>query len=81
METKKRERLSIDILAQEHRKIKVYAAFYGITIRELLMKIIKEYLKKEEEKKTLAILTARLEEDPLLQNLWNNEKDADYDNL
>ena len=33
-----RDRLSIDVLPEEHRQIKVYAALHGMTIREYVLR-------------------------------------------
>lgn len=76
-----RERLSIDVPPQEHRQIKAYAAFHGETIRDYVLESVRERLHKEAEEKGLLTLTARLDHDPLLQELWNNDKDAAYDKL
>ena len=46
-----RERLSIDVLAQEHRQIKTYAAIHGETIREYVLKSVHERLRREAEEK------------------------------
>ena len=76
-----RDRLSIDVGPQEHRQIKIYAAFYGQTIREYVLESIRERLRSESEKKELHALTMHLDEDPVLKELWGNEKDAGYDKL
>ena len=76
-----RERLSIDVLPEEHRQIKVYAALHGKTIREYVVESVRERLRKEAEERELSALTMRLEQDPVLKGLWDNEKDAAYDKL
>jgi uncharacterized protein (DUF1778 family) len=77
----KRQRLSIDILPEEHRQIKAYAALYGRTIREYVLRCIREHLSKEAKKKELSDLTTRLDQDPVLRKLWDNERDSAYDSL
>lgn len=74
-----RDRLSIDIFPELHRKIKVYAALHGQTIREYVLESIQEHL--EQEKEELMSLTAHLEQDPVLKEIWDNKKDAAYDKL
>ncbi len=75
----KRNRLSIDVLPEEQKLIKIYAAYYGITIREYVLKSIKEKLERENENKELASLTHN--PSAALQEIWNNNKDAEYDKL
>jgi uncharacterized protein (DUF1778 family) len=77
----KRERLSIDVLPEEHKKIKAYAAIYGETIREFILKSLRERLQREAEERSLADLTMHLDTDPVLNEIWNNDKDKDYDKL
>jgi len=74
-----RERLSIDVLPEEHRQIKAYAALHGETIREYVLESIKERLRHESEQKDILSLTASLDKDPVLKKLWHNKKDAAYD--
>ena len=76
-----RERLSIDVLSEEHRQIKVYAALYGETIREYVIKSVRERLHREGEERELSALTMRLDQDPVLKKLWDNERDTAYDKI
>ena len=76
-----RERLSIDVLPEEHRQIKTYAALHGETIREYVLRCVWERLRKEAEKKEFSALTTHLDQDPILKKLWDNKKDAAYDKL
>ena len=76
-----RERLSIDVRPEEHRKIKAYAALHGETIRDYVIKSVRERLKQEAEEKELLVLSASLDRDPLLKAIWENAKDSAYDKL
>ena len=76
-----RERLSIDVLPEEHRQIKVYAALHGKTIREYVVESVQERLRQEAEERELSALAMHLDQDPVLNELWDNEKDAAYDKL
>ncbi len=78
---RRRERLSIDVLAQEHRQIKACAALHGMTIRQYILESVQERLQQESEKKILSDLSGHLDQDPVLRELWNNEEDAEYDKL
>ncbi len=74
-----RERLSIDVLPEEHRQIKAYAAIHGKSIREYVIESIQERLRQEAEQKDLSGLSKHLDSDPVLKKLWNNKKDSAYD--
>lgn len=74
-----RDRLSIDVLPEEHRQIKIYATIHGQTMREYVLESIRERLCQEKENKDLQDLTMHLDQDSALKELWNNKKDAGYD--
>jgi uncharacterized protein (DUF1778 family) len=74
----RRERLSIDLLPEERRRIKAFAALHDKTIKEFVLESILERLRQESESKELVSLTTSLEQDPILKKLWNNEKDSAY---
>ncbi|MCJ7494268.1 MAG: hypothetical protein MUP68_08525 [Deltaproteobacteria bacterium] len=76
-----RERLSIDVLPEEHKRIKAYAALHGETIREYVVESVRERLRQEAEERGLSALTMNLNQDPVLKELWDNEKDAAYDKI
>lgn len=76
-----RERLSIDVLPEEHKRIKAYAALHGETIREYVVESVRERLREEAEERKLSALTMNLNQDPVLKELWDNEKDAAYDKI
>jgi uncharacterized protein (DUF1778 family) len=76
-----RERLSIDVLPEEHKRIKAYAALHGETIREYVIESVRERLRQEAEERGLSALTMNLNQDPVLKELWDNEKDAAYDKI
>jgi len=77
----KRDRLSIDVLPEEHRQIKTYAALNGKTIREYVLESVRERLHRQQEKRELSVLSMHLDKDSVLKELWDNEKDAAYDKL
>ena len=76
-----RNRLSIDVLPEEHRQIKVYATLHGETIREYVVESVRERLHQEAEERELSALTIHLDQDPILKKLWDNKKDGAYDKL
>ena len=74
-----RDRLSIEVLPNEHRQIKAYAALHGQTIREYVLESIRERLRHEAEDRDLLDMTTHIS--PALQEIWDNGKDAEYDKL
>jgi len=76
-----RERLSIDVLPEEHRRIKAYAALHGETIRKYVVESVRKRLRQEVEERELSALTMNLNRDPILKELWDNEKDAAYNKI
>ena len=75
----KRERLSVDVSPEEHRQIKAFAALQGKTIREFVLDCIKLSLRNAKEKAILNAMVSQPSE-PLVE-LWDNDKDAAYDDL
>ncbi|MFH1847143.1 MAG: hypothetical protein ABH869_06270 [Candidatus Omnitrophota bacterium] len=78
-ETKKRERMSIDVVPEEHKQIKIFAAIHGETIREYVMESVRERLKREREDTQLIAMATKINQS--LKEVWDNEKDAEYDKI
>ena len=76
---KEKGRLSIDVKPDEHRKIKMYAAHHGISIRVYVLESVRKRLAQEEEGKDLSRITTSTSS--ALKELWNNDKDSAYDQL
>ena len=76
-----RDRLSIDVLPEEHKRIKAYAALHGETIQKYVIESVRERFRQEIEEKELSTLTMNLKQDPVLKQLWDNKKDAAYDKI
>ncbi len=75
----KHDRLSIDIDHEEHIKIKMFAAVNGKTIREFVLESIRERVQKAKETGDLKAMT--IEPSKALWDLWDNKKDAAYDDI
>jgi len=75
---RKLDRLSIDIDPKEHIRIKTFAAVSGKTIREFVLESVREHVRQQMEAKDLHAMT--IEPTAALAQLWDNEKDAAYDN-
>ena len=79
-ETKERRcRLSVDVNLEEHSKIKMSAAMHNLTIRRYVLEAIRERLRQDSEQQELLAMSSQA--DPVLAELWDNEKDAAYEKL
>lgn len=72
-------RLSIDVDAEVHRRIKMVAAVRDETIRTYVSNAIRERLQSDLEYEGMLAMSVQV--DPVLSELWDNEKDSAYDNL
>lgn len=81
--TAKRTRLTIDLPMEVKRRLRLIAAQRDVSIRQYVLETIEERLAKDwmelAEQEGLLALTAQ--SDPVLAELWENEKDAAYDRL
>lgn len=77
---KKRARLSIDVSPEVRRRIRLAAAMHDSSIRDYVVEAIEERLEQDlatKDRDGLLAMTAKA--DPVLAELWDNEKDAAYD--
>ena len=75
----KRPRISVDVLPQVRRRLRLAAARRDVTVRQYVLDAIEERLREDlgdDDEETLA-LTRKT--DPVLADLWDNVKDAAYD--
>lgn len=82
METSaKRPRISIDVVPAMRRRLRLAAAKRDVTIRHYVLEAIEERLREDlgGEDEELTALTAKT--DPVLAELWDNPRDANYDRL
>lgn len=76
-----RQRISLDVRPEEHRRIKVAAIVNGETIRDYVLESVRARLRRDPETRDLAALTQHLDQDAILKALWANEHDVAYDAL
>ncbi len=75
-----RPRVCVDVNPDLRRRLRVAAARADISLGEYLLRAISEKLDRElREREGLLALSA--ESDPVLAELWDNEKDAAYDRI
>ena len=79
----RRTRLTVDIPAEVKRRLRLVAAHRDVSVRQYVLEVLEEQLRKDwaemAEREGLLSLTAQ--SDPVLSELWDNEKDAAYDRL
>jgi len=78
----RRVRLTIDVPHELKRRLRLVAAKRDITMREYLLQVLGEHLALDlpsMEGEDLLALSA--ESDPVLAELWDNDRDAAYDEL
>jgi hypothetical protein len=75
----KRPRISVDVSPTLRRRLRLAAAQRDLTVRQYLVEAIEERLREDlrgEGEEALA-LTAKT--DPVLAELWDNPRDAQYE--
>ncbi len=77
----KRPRISVDVLPAVRRRLRLAAAKRDVTVRQYVLEAIEERLREDlgDDHEGMLALTARA--DPVLAELWNNPRDAEYDRL
>lgn len=80
--TEKRTRLTIDVPPEVKRRLRLAAARLDVSMRQYVLEVLKDRLAEDVpllEEDGLLALTAKA--DPVLAELWDNDKDAAYDHL
>jgi plasmid stability protein len=79
----KRTRLTVDLPAELKQRLRIVAARHDLSVRQYVQETLREQLDKDwaelVEQESLLALTAQA--DPVLAELWDNEKDSAYDRL
>jgi uncharacterized protein (DUF1778 family) len=77
----KRPRISIDVVPEVRRRLRIAAAKRDLSVRQYVLDAIEERLREDlgGDGDGMSALTAQ--SDPVLAALWNNRKDAEYDRL
>ena len=77
----KRPRISVDVRPEVRRRLRLAAAKRDLTIRQYVLEAIQERLREDlgDEGEGLLALTAQA--DPVLVELWDNQKDSEYDRV
>ena len=77
----KRPRISVDVRPEVRRRLRVAAAKRDLTLQQYVREAILERLREDlgDGDEATWVLTAKT--DPVLAELWDNPKDAEYDRL
>jgi uncharacterized protein (DUF1778 family) len=78
-----RARLSIDVAREERRRIRIAAARREQSIRDYVWEAVEARLKHDlaAELPAADLLALNQRADPVLAKLWDNPRDAAYDDL
>lgn len=79
----KRARLTLDVPVEVKRRLRLVAAHQDVSVREYVLETVEERLARDwlEMAEYEGLLTLTAQADPVLAELWDNEKDAAYDRL
>jgi len=79
--TAKRPRISVDVMPEVRRRLRLAAAKRDLTVRQYVLDAIEERLREDlgDEDEGVSALTGKA--DPVLAELWDNRRDAAYDRL
>ena len=79
--TTKRPRISVDVQPEIRRRLRLAAAKRDLTVRRYVLEAIEERLREDLGDDGAGLLGLTAKADPVLADLWNNRKDAEYDRL
>jgi uncharacterized protein (DUF1778 family) len=77
----KRPRISVDVLPEVRRRLRLAAAKHDLTVRQYVLEAIEERLREDLGEQDEGMLTLTAQADPVLAELWDNPKDSEYDRL
>ena len=79
----RRARLSIDVPKADRRRIRLAAAKHDQSIRDYVWQAVEARLRRDlaDEASAAALVVLNERADPVLAELWDNPKDAAYDDL
>lgn len=77
----KRPRISIDVQPELRHRLRLAAAKRDLTVRRYVVEAIEERLQQDvgDYGEDMLVLTANA--DPVLAEVWDNDRDAAYDRL
>ena len=79
--TTKRPRISVDVVPEVRRRLRLAAARRDLTVSQYVLEAIEERLREDLPDEVGELLALKASADPVLAELWDNSKDAAYDRL
>ena len=77
----KRPRISVDVLPEIRRRLRLAAAKRDLTVQQYVLDAIEEQLRKDLGEEDERVMTLTAKADPVLADLWDNPQDSAYDRL
>lgn len=77
----KRPRISIDVMPEVRRRLRLAAAKRDLTIRQYVLEAIEERLREDLGDESEGVLALTGKADPVLAELWDNPRDSAYDRI
>jgi uncharacterized protein (DUF1778 family) len=77
----KRPRISVDVLPELRRRLRLAAAKRDLTVRQYVLEAIEDRLREDLGEDDAGMLALTGKADPVLAELWDNRRDAAYDRL
>ena len=77
----KRPRISIDVIPEVRRRLRLAAAKRDLTIGQYVLEAIEERLREDLGDESEGVLTLTGKADPVLAELWDNPRDSAYDRI
>jgi len=77
----KRPRISIDVQPEIRRRLRLAAAKRDLTLRQYVLEAIEDRLREDLGDGSEGMLALTAKADPVLAEVWDNRRDAEYDRL
>jgi len=77
----KRPRISIDVQPEVRRRLRIASAMRDLTIRQYVLEAIEDRLREDLADSMEGMLALTAKADPVLAEVWDNRRDAEYDRL
>jgi len=77
----KRPRISVDVAPELRRRLRLAAAKRDLTIGQYVLEAIRDRLQEDLGDESEGVLALTAKADPVLAELWDNPRDAEYDRV
>jgi len=77
----KRPRISIDVLPEVRRRLRLAAAKRDVSVQQYVIEAIEEQLREDLGEEDEGVMNLMARADTVLAELWDNLKDSAYDRL